>query len=78
MEAVGIIVIIILFLFLSKMHITQSEEKQREREIYLQRYYSFQMTEVDQMSGIQFEEFCCAMLQKTGYTNISLTKASND
>ncbi len=44
----------------------------------MQRYNSVQMAEVDQMTGIQFEEFCSMMLKKTGYTNIVLTKGSND
>ncbi len=77
MEIAGILIIIILFLYLGQ-HLLQSEEKQKEHELYMQRYYSVQMAEVDQMTGIQFEEFCSMMLKKAGYTNISLTKASND
>lgn len=32
----------------------------------------------DNMSGIEFEHYCCELLQKNGYDNVEVTKASAD
>ena len=37
-----------------------------------------QLNIIDNMSGIEFEKFMCAMLTKNGYTNVKMTKASGD
>lgn len=33
---------------------------------------------LSKMSGIEFEQYICVLLQQNGYTNVELTKASND
>lgn len=33
---------------------------------------------IDKMSGVEFEQFARLLLQQNGYTNVELTKASND
>lgn len=33
---------------------------------------------IDEMSGLEFEVFCAKLLQKNGFTNVTVTKASSD
>ena len=53
------------------------QKRKREYQTWLHRNYSATMQEVDQMTGVQFEEFCAALLEKHGY-KVSFTKASGD
>ena len=53
------------------------KDKEAAYNRWLQRNYSATMQEVDQMTGVQFEEFCAALLKKHGY-GVKFTKATGD
>lgn len=46
----------------------------------LSRHYGkhFKMTEMDEMEGVDFEDFCATLLSQRGFDEIELTKASGD
>ncbi|MDQ1144025.1 restriction system protein [Bacillus sp. SORGH_AS 510] len=50
--------------------------KEQEREKKEKLKYSF--TEIDKMTGIQFEHFVQNLLEKSGYTDVQTTKVSGD
>ena len=39
---------------------------------------SFDYQDFDRMSGIEFEQYCCGLLKRNGFSDVSLTKASGD
>lgn len=38
----------------------------------------FKMTEMDEMEGVDFEDFCATLLSQRGFDEIEMTKASGD
>lgn len=42
------------------------------------RHSRFLLSDVDNMTGLQFEQFTADLLSRIGYTNVSVTKASGD
>ena len=48
------------------------------RNIHFRRSYHIDLSEVDNMTGLEFEYFTADLLSRLGYTRISVTKASGD
>lgn len=65
-------------LFCLSISAIYSTKATKNRPRFHFRSRSASLKKVDAMSGIEFEEFTAGLLQKLGYTNVSVTQASGD
>ncbi len=48
------------------------------KDEYSDRYKSIEYSSTGNMSGFEFEAYCCSLLRSNGFTNVSQTKKSKD
>ena len=70
----GWVLLILVAVFAIVFIIAAAKGKRNEEE----KFNAINLTDVDVMSGVEFEQYVAKALKKNGYTNVSLTKASGD
>ena len=55
----------------------ENSQNKKEEELYNQKLFDASISEIDKMTGIDFERFCKVLFEKKGYS-VKLTKASGD
>ena len=74
---VGLLVTLLLCIgiTIAKWSLKRSRKKRRNNGIY---NIEQELRVIDSMNGHQFEYWCASLLRRLGYTNVQVTKASND
>lgn len=74
---VRIVLIVALFPIVLIYLIARAFKNSKERKLNQDKIAVFNMTQIDQLSGIEFEKFLKQLFEKLGYS-VSLTKTSHD